>query len=99
MSSQKRKFTGHKTDKGLVIETAQDVTHILEANKKEYNADDGKWGDDIFDNRIARIPDTVIDHLNTLGIMRGYHVLDQKEFMKFLMKPENKYLRTKRGRF
>ena len=99
MSSQKRKFTGHKTDKGLVIETAQDVTHILEANKKEYNADDGKWGDDIFDNRIARIPDTVIDHLNTLGIMRGYHVLDQKQFMSFLMKPENKYLRTKRGRF
>jgi hypothetical protein len=99
MSSQKRKFTGHKTDKGLVIETEQDVTHIIEANKKEYNEDDGKWGDDIFDNRIARIPDTVTDHLNQLGIMRGYHVLDQKEFMKFLMKPENKYLRTKRGRF
>ena len=66
MSSQKRKFTGHKTDNGLVIETEQDVTHIINANKKEYNEDDGKWGDDIFDNRIARIPDTVTDYFKQI---------------------------------
>ena len=89
----------HNTEKGFVQEITQDVTHIIEANKKEYNEDDGKFGDDIFDNRIARIPDTVTDYLNTLGIMRGHHVLDNKAFMKFLMLPENKYLRTKKGKF
>jgi len=55
-----RDKVAHNTeDGGLVIETAQDVSQIIEQNKKEYNATTGKWGGDIFDNKIASIPLTV----------------------------------------
>jgi len=84
-------------DGGLIIQTSQDVTDIVEKNKKEYNADNGKWGDDIFDNKIASIPLTCIDDLNKQGIMRGFHVLDQKKFRAWLNHPDNRFFRTKKG--
>jgi hypothetical protein len=49
---KKHKF--HDTDDGgIVIATEQDVTDIVEQNKKEYNASTSTWGNDIFDNKIA----------------------------------------------
>ena len=94
---KKHKF--HDTDDGgIVIATEQDVTEIVEQNKKEYNASTSTWGNDIFDNKIASIPMVAIDELNKQGIMRGFHVLDQKKFKEFLNHPDNRFFRTKQGR-
>ena len=93
-----RNYKEHKTDDGIVLEVVQDVSDIVERNKKEYNNNSKKWGDDVFDNKIASIPMTVIDKLNQQGIMRGFHVLDQKAFFKWLNDPDNRFFRTKQGR-
>ena len=89
----------HDTDNGLVIETRQDITDIIEDNnnQRKYTDKRTRWGDDIFDNKIARIPMTVFDELNKKGIMRGFHVIDQKGFRKFLNDPDNKVFRTREG--
>lgn len=93
-----RGYKEHKTSNGKVLEVVQDVSDIVERNKKEYNNSPTKWGDDIFDNKIASIPMTVVDKLNQQNIMRGFHVLDQKAFFKWLNDPDNKFFRTKKGR-
>jgi hypothetical protein len=94
-----RNKVAHDTeDGGLVIETVQDVSAILEQNKQEYNATNGRWGNDVFDNKIASIPLTVIDDLNKAGIMRGFHVVDQKKFRAWLNNPDNRFFRTRQGR-
>ena len=94
-----KKHTFHDRDDGeIVIATTQDVTDIVEKNKKEYNQSSTTWGNDIFDNKIASIPMTVIDELNRKGVMRGFHVLDQKKFKEFLNHPDNRFFRTKQGR-
>ena len=83
---------------GLIIQTSQDVTDIVEKNKREYNATNGTWGGDLFDNKIASIPLSVIDDLNTKGIMKGFHVVDQKKFRLWLNDPDNRFFRTRQGR-
>ena len=94
-----RTQTAHEADNGqIVIATTQDVSDIVEQNKQEYNATNGRWGDDIFDNKIASIPLTVIDDLNKAGIMRGFAVLDQKKFRAWLNNPDNRFFRTRQGR-
>jgi hypothetical protein len=85
-------------DGGLIFQTEQDVTSIIEQNKKEYNATNGRWGDDVFDNKIASIPLTVIDELNKQGVMRGFHVVDQKRFRQWLNEPDNRFFRTRQGK-
>ena len=86
-------------DGGIVIETRQDVTGIIEQNKKEYNSFDerARWSDNLFGNKVASIPMTVIDDLNKAGIMRGYAVLDEKRFAAFLNDPMNRAWRTRTG--
>jgi hypothetical protein len=93
-----RNYKEHDTSDGKVIEVVQDVSDIVEKNKKEYNNNSTKWGDELFDNKIASIPMTVVDKLNQQGIMRGFHVLDQKAFFKWLNDPDNRFFRTKQGR-
>ena len=83
---------------GVIIQTSQDVTEIIEQNKKEYNLNTGRWGDDVFDNKVASIPLSCIDELNKQGIMRGFHVLDQKKFRAWLNHPDNRFFRTKPGK-
>ena len=83
---------------GLVIATEQDVTDIIEQNKQEYNANNGRWGGDLFDNKIASIPLTLIDDLNKKGIMSGFAIKDEKEFRKWLNNPDNRFFRTRQGR-
>ena len=88
----------HNTDKGAVIEVVQDVSDIIEQNKQEFNNASTTWGSgDVFDNKIASIPLTVIDKLNHKGIMRGFAVIDMKKFKEFLNDPDNRYFRTKPG--
>ena len=89
----------HDTDNGLVIETRQDITDILEDNnnQRKYTDKRTRWGDDLFDNKIASIPLTVFDELNKRGIVRGFQVIDQKAFKKFLNDPDNRVFRTREG--
>ena len=84
---------------GIVIQTRQDVSAIVEQNKKEYNSFDerARWSDNLFGNKVASIPMTVIDDLNKQGIMRGYAVLDEKRFAAFLNDPMNRAWRTRTG--
>lgn len=81
---------------GLVVQTEQDVTQIVEANKAEYNALDygARWGDF---TRVASIPFTVIDALNKQGIMQGFEVKDAPAFKRWLNDPENRFFRTRPG--
>ena len=84
---------------GIVIETKQDITGIIEQNKKEYNSFDerAKWSDELFGNKVASIPFTVIDELNKQGIMRGFDVLDEKRFKAWLNERDNRVFRTRTG--
>jgi hypothetical protein len=84
---------------GLIIETRQDVTGIIEQNRKEYSSHDerSKWSDNLFGNKVASIPLTVIDDLNKKGIMRGFHVLDEKRFKSWLNDSDNRFFRTRPG--
>lgn len=91
-----RYTVAHATDNGVILETKQDVSTIIEANKRQFNNASSK-----FDNiltHIARLPLTVIDDLNTKGIMRGFKVLDQKAFNAFLNHPDNRFFRTHPGK-
>lgn len=82
---------------GLILETKQDVSHIIEGNKKMFNEVTSldKWGDL---TKVARLPLTVIDDLNKKGIMRGFAVLNEKEFRAFLNHPDNRFFRTRPGK-
>lgn len=82
---------------GLIIRTTQDVTDIVEQNKAQYNAGSihDKWGDL---TKVASLPFTIIDTLNRKGIMRGFAVINEKEFRAFLNDPENRFFRTRPGR-
>ena len=84
---------------GIVIQTRQNVSDIVEQNKKEYNSYDerAKWSDELFGNKVASIPMTVIDDLNKAGIMRGFAVLDDKRFALWLNDPMNRAWRTRTG--
>jgi len=84
---------------GIVIQTRQDVSEIIEQNKKEYNSYDerARWSDQLFGNKVASIPLTVIDDLNKEGIMRGYAVVDEKRFAVWLNDPMNRAWRTRTG--
>jgi hypothetical protein len=82
---------------GLVIETAQDISDLIEQNKALYAQTDERtrWGEW---TRIGSIPNSVIQDLNKQGILRGFHVVDQKKFKAWLNDPENRYFRTRPGR-
>ena len=84
---------------GIIIETRQDVSGIIEQNKKEYNSFDerARWSDHLFGNKVSSIPLTVIDDLNKLGIMRGFAVLDEKRFKAWLNNSDNRVFRTRTG--
>lgn len=84
-------------DGGLILETKQDVSHIIEGNKKMFNevTSLNKWGDL---THVARLPLTVIDDLNRKKIMRGFAVIDETRFKAFLNDPDNRFFRTRPGR-
>ena len=86
-------------DGGIVIETRQDISGIIEQNKKEYNSFDerARWSDNLFGNKVASIPLTVIDDLNKQGIMRGFAILDEKRFKAWLNNSDNRVFRTRTG--
>ena len=82
----------------IVIEQSQDVSGLIEQNKKEYNNAESKWSDRLFGNKVASIPFAAVDLLNKQGVMKGFEVRDQKRFFAWLNDPENLYFRTKPGK-
>jgi len=92
---QGRYTVAHETDDGVILETKQDVSTIIEANKKQYNEAEKKFDDVI--THVARLPLTLIDDLNRKGIMRGFQVVDQTRFKAFLNNPDNRFFRTHPG--
>lgn len=84
-------------DGGIVIETKQDVTEIIEANKAQLDFDKARTGHLNELHHVARIPFTVIDVLNQQGIMKGFNVVDEVGFAKWLNDPDNAVWKTYRG--
>lgn len=84
----------------LIIKKTQDITDIIEANKKDFAQTDAKtkWSDSQLGNRVARIPLTVFQDLEKLGITRGFTVIDMKRFKEWLNNPDNQVFRTRAGR-
>ena len=82
----------------LTFKQSQDVSALIDQNKKDYNSAESKWSDQLFGNRVASIPFAAIDKLNKMKVMKGYQVLDQKRFFAWLNDPENLYFRTKPGK-
>ena len=82
----------------ITIEQSEDVTELIEQNKRDYNNADKKWSDELFGNKVASIPFTAIDKLNKQGIMQGFEVRDQKRFFAWLNDPDNLFFRTKAGK-
>lgn len=93
---QGRVTVAHETDDGVILETKQDVSEIIEANKRQYNNSDGKFDDVI--THVARLPLTVVDDLNRKGVMQGFKVIDQTRFKVFLNHPDNRFFRTHPGK-
>lgn len=91
-TDQGRYTVAHDTDDGIILETKQDVTQIVEANKRQFNESDGKF--DPVVTHIARLPLTVIDDLNRKRIMQGFRVVDETAFRAFLNHPDNRFFRT-----
>lgn len=81
----------HMRDNGeFVIETQQDVSGLIEMNKRDQlNQKDG-WGDG---RHVARLPLNVIYDLKRKGILD-----DPKAFMKYLSDSDQNKWRTKTGR-
>ena len=96
-SADSERYTlAHESDNGIILETRQDVSQIVEANKRQMNESSRKFDEVI--THVARLPLTVIDDLNHKGVMRGFQVLDQKAFKAFLNHPDNRFFRTHPGR-
>lgn len=86
------KYWKDNGDGTYTIETDQDMTGIIESNKKQHNATDkhtkhGEW------SKVASIPMTVYYDLKKKGI-----VDDPKAFQRWLNDPDNKYFRTRVGK-
>lgn len=75
----------------LHIESKQDATDIIEANKLFYNSTDERARYRDLD-RVASIPMNLYFDLWRQGIVQ-----DNKRFMKWLDDPENRFFRTRPG--
>ena len=78
-------------DDSIVIATSQDVTSIIEANKRSANAIDkhhkhGEW------SKVASIPLSTYYQLKEQGIAD-----DPVRFKRWLNDSDNKYFRTRGG--
>ena len=86
---------------GLIIKTETDLTDFIDHTQAQYNQRSEKtgWGDSPYDpkNKIAELPLEIIETLNEMGIMRGYHITDQNALKKWLNNPDNKVFRTRGG--
>ena len=79
-----------QTDGGVVIESKQDVTDVIEANKTDFNAQTG-FSKDF--HHVARIPLVVYEELMRKGIAQ-----DPKRLKAWLNDSDNRAFRSHPGR-
>lgn len=84
-------------DGGIIIETKQDITEILESNNLIREADKARRGHLNDLHHVARIPFTVIDDLNKKGIMKGFAIVDDVAFASWLNNSDNAQFKVYRG--
>ena len=83
------KYWHVKANGEYVVETQQDVSAIVEANKREYNETPSKYRDV---NKVASIPLSVYYELKRKGIAD-----DPKALKKWLNDRDNQVFRTRAG--
>lgn len=94
-----RNHTVHSDDNGgIIIETKQDISDILERNKVLKEIDKARTGATEDLHLIGSIPFTAIDKLNQMGIMRGFAIVDEPAFKRWLNQPEQDVLKIYRGK-
>jgi hypothetical protein len=94
-----RTQTVHADDNGgIIIETKQDISDILERNKVLREVDKARTGATEDLHLIGSIPFTAIDKLNQMGIMRGFAIVDEPAFKRWLNQPEQDVLKIYRGK-
>jgi hypothetical protein len=84
----------HEDDDGNVtIQTVQDVTAVVEANKAAFNQVDEKanWKGDL--HKVGSIPMSIYFDLQRRGILH-----DEKRLKVWLNDPENRVFRTRPGK-
>ena len=68
--------------------TEQNVDGLMDANKREYNADHGKWGEF---RKVGSIPMTLYHEWKRQGILKDQKALAQKlndpDFLNFRTRP------------
>jgi hypothetical protein len=86
--------TYYEQDGKFIINSVQDVEAIVEANKAAYNGVDerARFGKETF-NRVANIPNVVIEDLMQKGIWG-----DKKKLLRWLDDRDNLAFRTRPGR-
>jgi len=84
-------------DGGIIIETNQDITDILERNQVLRDIDKARTGATEDLHLIGSIPFTAIDKLNEMGIMRGFVIVDEVAFKKWFNHPDQAVLKIYRG--
>lgn len=82
---------------GIIIETKQDVTDILKEVEQIRDADKARTGHLKDFHHVGKIPFTVIDDMNKKGIMRGFAIIDDAEFAKWMNSAEGQTWKTYRG--
>jgi hypothetical protein len=88
----------HEIPKGndvdWVIESKQDATDLIEANKRAYNSVDerARFGEHFV--RVASIPMNLAMQLHAEGRLNESN---GRDFMRWLDNPDNKYFRTRPG--
>ena len=83
-------------DDTAYLETEQDVTAIMEANKRAFNDAENNWRGDM--HRVATLPISLITTLQEQGIIDPKNDPKGVRFNKWLNLPENRVWRTKPGR-
>lgn len=85
----------HDTE-DISLEEVQDVTDIVEHNKRLLNDAESGWKGDM--HKIASIPLSVYYDLKKRGIIDDPDDPKQAKFKKWLEDPDNRVFRTKAGR-
>lgn len=80
----------HVNDKGeYVVETVQEVTSVIDGNKREYNDTPDRYGEF---NKVARLPLSVYYELKRKGILN-----DPVAMKRWLNDSDNRAFRTRAG--
>jgi hypothetical protein len=92
--SQTIMYYDHDTD-DITLEERQDVTAIVESNKRLLASAQSGWKGDM--HLVASIPMSIYDKLQKEGIIGDRNDPQQKKLKKWLADPDNQVFRVKGG--